>query len=99
MINPDLHYHNVLAGFREPWLVIDPMPLIGEREFGLASLVWGRYDESTTDRLLSSLIETGGLDPQRARAWTMVESTAKLLTSPNPDVDRRCLAVSRALAP
>ncbi len=97
LINPDLHYHNVLAGSREPWLVIDPMPLVGDREFGLASLVWGRYDESTTDRLLSSLIETGGLDPERARAWTMVESTAKLLTSANPDVDRRCLAVAHAL--
>ncbi|MET0866024.1 MAG: aminoglycoside phosphotransferase family protein [Nakamurella sp.] len=97
LLNPDLHYHNVLAGSREPWLVIDPMPLIGDREFGLASLVWGRYDESTTDRLLSSLIETGGLDAERARAWTMVESTAKLLTSASPDVDRRCLAVAHDL--
>lgn len=81
LINPDLHYRNVLAGTREPWLVIDPMPLIGDREFGLASLVWGRHDESTTDRLMSSLVDTGGLDAARARAWTMVESTAKLVSA------------------
>lgn len=98
LLNPDLHYRNVLGGSREPWLVIDPIPLVGHREFGLASLVWGRNDESTTDRLMSSLIETGGLDPERARAWTMVESTAKLLTSSRPDVQRKCLRVARDLS-
>jgi streptomycin 6-kinase len=26
LVNDDLHYENVLAGTREPWLVIDPKP-------------------------------------------------------------------------
>jgi streptomycin 6-kinase len=48
LINEGLHYHNVLAGDREPWLVIDPMIVAGDREFGLSSLVWGRLEEADT---------------------------------------------------
>src|SRR5688572_16593954 len=31
LVNQDLHGGNVLAAAREPWLVIDPKPLVGER--------------------------------------------------------------------
>lgn len=30
MIHCDLHYENVLAADREPWLVIDPKPVSGD---------------------------------------------------------------------
>ena len=39
LVNQDLHGENVLAAEREPWLVIDPKPLAGEREFSVASIV------------------------------------------------------------
>ena len=42
LVNQDLHAQNVLRAQREPWLVIDPKPLGGEREFGIAALVRGR---------------------------------------------------------
>jgi streptomycin 6-kinase len=32
LVNQDLHGGNVLSAVREPWLVIDPKPLVGERE-------------------------------------------------------------------
>jgi streptomycin 6-kinase len=32
LVNEDLHFQNVLAGAREPWLVIDPKPLAGDLE-------------------------------------------------------------------
>ena len=32
LVNQDLHGANVLRAQREPWLVIDPKPLVGERE-------------------------------------------------------------------
>ena len=32
LVNQDLHAWNVLRAEREPWLVIDPKPLVGERE-------------------------------------------------------------------
>lgn len=38
LIHQDLHGDNVLAAEREPWLAIDPKPLVGEREFAVAPL-------------------------------------------------------------
>ncbi|MGW4483521.1 aminoglycoside phosphotransferase family protein [Amycolatopsis sp. NPDC004368] len=49
-VNEDLHYENVLAGQREPWLVIDPKPIAGDLEYGVFSLLWNRFDESTVDQ-------------------------------------------------
>ena len=41
-----MHYQNVLAGEREPWLVIDPKVMRGDAEFGLAPLLWRRLGEA-----------------------------------------------------
>ena len=42
LLHQDLHGDNVLAAQREPWLAIDPKPLVGEREFGIAPVVRSR---------------------------------------------------------
>lgn len=97
LINPDLHHRNVLGAHREPWLVIDPMPLAGDREFGLASLIWGRLEEADTERLLDSLIDTGDLDRDLARSWTMVETTVKLMHA-DARIARNCETVARTLS-
>ena len=39
LLHQDLHGDNVLAAQREEWLVIDPKPLVGEREFAVAPIV------------------------------------------------------------
>ncbi|HEY5578237.1 MAG TPA: aminoglycoside phosphotransferase family protein, partial [Acidimicrobiia bacterium] len=39
LIHQDLHPDNVLRAQREPWLVIDPKPLTGERDFSAAPVV------------------------------------------------------------
>jgi streptomycin 6-kinase len=39
LLHQDLHAGNVLRAEREPWLVIDPKPLVGEREFSLAPII------------------------------------------------------------
>jgi streptomycin 6-kinase len=79
LLHQDLHAENVLAAEREPWLVIDPKPLVGEREFALAPLVrafelgHNRRDVlSRLDRLSSDL----GLDRERARGWTIGQTLA-----------------------
>jgi streptomycin 6-kinase len=79
LLHQDLHGHNVIASTREPWLVIDPKPLVGEREFGLSPIIrsaeLGRSRESVLyrfDRLTSEL----GLDRQRARGWMIGQSVA-----------------------
>ena len=39
LVNQDLHGGNILAARREPWLVIDPKPLVGERELDAVGLL------------------------------------------------------------
>ena len=76
LVNSDLHYENVLAGVREPWLVIDPKVVAGDLEFGTAQLLWQRFaairSRSDLDRRLGVLVEAAALDEQRARAWSLV---------------------------
>jgi streptomycin 6-kinase len=79
LLHQDLHGDNVLAAQREPWLAIDPKPLVGEREFGVAPIVRsGELGHSRRevlarfDRLVSEL----GLDRERARGWTIGQTIA-----------------------
>jgi streptomycin 6-kinase len=79
LLHQDLHSDNVLAAEREPWLVIDPKPLVGEREFALAPIVRDfelghtRRDAlHRVDRITSEL----GLDRERALGWTVGQSVA-----------------------
>ncbi|WP_051898504.1 aminoglycoside phosphotransferase family protein [Sciscionella sediminilitoris] len=97
LINEDLHYHNVLAADREPWLVIDPLIVAGDREFGLAPLLWGRLEESSTHRILDALIEIERLDADRARAWTFAGAVVKW-TYTQGRVAENCRSIARALA-
>jgi streptomycin 6-kinase len=75
LVNEDLHYENVLAGTREPWLVIDPKPLAGDLEYGVLSVLWNRFEESTLDAKLAAT----GLDRDRAKAWTLVRGVQSRL--------------------
>jgi len=79
LVNQDLHGENVLAAQREPWLVIDPKPLAGEREFSVASIVRAselghgkRYVLNRLDRLCAEL----SLDRERAKGWTIAQTVA-----------------------
>jgi streptomycin 6-kinase len=79
LVNQDLHGDDVLAAQRKPWLVIDPTPLIGEREFALAPII--RSDElggTRADALyrLERLTSDLGLDKERARWWTIGQTLA-----------------------
>jgi streptomycin 6-kinase len=78
LVNWDLHYENVLAGKREPWLVIDPKVIIGDPGFGVAPLLWNRFEEmdgpAGLRHRMAALNDAAGLDPERARAWTLVRT-------------------------
>jgi streptomycin 6-kinase len=53
LVHQDFHGDNVLAAEREPWLVIDPKPLRGEREFALAPIIRSfEFGHSREDTLL-----------------------------------------------
>jgi streptomycin 6-kinase len=79
LLHQDLHFDNVLAAEREPWLVIDPKPLLGEREFQAAPIVrsievgYSKRDVlHRFDRITAEL----GLDRDRARGWTIAQTVA-----------------------
>jgi streptomycin 6-kinase len=79
LVNQDLHPGNVLAAEREPWLLIDPKPLVGEREFSAAPVVRARELGHSRAQVLGRLDRvTGelGLDRERARGWTIAQSVA-----------------------
>ena len=74
MVNEDQHFDNLLAGDREPWLVIDPKVLAADPEFGLATLLWNRFEPDRVRHRLDMLVEIEDLDPDKARAWTFVSA-------------------------
>ena len=80
MIHGDLHYENVLAADREPWLVIDPKPMSGDPHYEVAPLLWNRWDEvvesgnvrDAVRRRFHTVVDTAELDEDRARDWVIV---------------------------
>jgi streptomycin 6-kinase len=79
LLHQDLHADNVLHATREPWLAIDPKPLVGEREFSVAPIVrsheLGESEASVLHRL-DRLAGELGLDRERARLWTIAQTVA-----------------------
>jgi len=79
LLHQDLHPDNVLAAEREPWLVIDPKPLRGEREFAAAPIVRAPelgHDRGAVLARLDRVCGELGLDRERARGWTVAQSLA-----------------------
>ncbi|MEI2713563.1 MAG: aminoglycoside phosphotransferase family protein [Nocardioides sp.] len=78
IIHGDLHYANVLAADREPWLVIDPKPMSGDPHYEPAPMLWDRWEELAGNvrdgvRLrFHTLVDAAGLDEERARDWVVV---------------------------
>ncbi len=78
VIHCDLHYANVLAADREPWLVIDPKPVNGDPHYEIAPMLWNRWEELGGDvregvrRRFHTLVDAAGFDEDRGRAWVVV---------------------------
>jgi streptomycin 6-kinase len=74
----------VLRARREPWLAIDPKPLVGEREFDAASLLRDRRQQLVKDprpqrrvrRRLDQLAADLDLDRERMRGWGIAHALA-----------------------
>lgn len=79
VIHGDLHYANVLAADREPWLVIGPKPMSGDPHYEPAPLLWNRWGEIMAGgharegirRRFHTVVDVAGLDEDRARNWVV----------------------------
>ncbi|GFE13810.1 hydroxyurea phosphotransferase [Streptomyces glebosus] len=79
LLHWDLHYGNVLAAEREPWLAIDPESLSGDPGFDLWPALNSRWEDVAATgqahrvvrRRFDLLTDVLGLDRQRAAGWTL----------------------------
>jgi streptomycin 6-kinase len=112
MLHGDLHYQNVLAGDREPWLVIDPKPMAGDRHYEPAPMLWNRWDEAVATgnlrfalrRRFHTLVDDAGLDEELARDWVVVRMVYNMVWELEDHPDRpdqewltTCVAVCKAV--
>jgi len=81
--NRDFHLGNILAARREPWLVIDPKPLVGEPAFDAAHLIRSLLPDQIAkpefDRLVSTIAGRLDLPAQRIAEWVFVRSIENAL--------------------
>ena len=82
LLHGDFHPGNVLAAQREPWLLIDPKPLVGEPAYDLAQWLYNRARfviqsdgavavlREQIDRFAADL----DLDPARIAGWAFVKA-------------------------
>ena len=98
LLATDLHAGNVLRAQREPWLVIDPKPFVGEPAYDATQHLFNcgarlRSDPEGVIRHFANLL---GVDYERVRLWTFARAAAEL-RSDREDSDS--LAFVRAIAP
>jgi streptomycin 6-kinase len=102
----DFHGGNVLRATREPWLAIDPKPLVGEREFDAASLLRDRRwelgqpdDDERLRRRLDLLVDELELDRVRTRRWGIAHALAWGVSTKKLEPDMiHCARVLASLA-
>jgi streptomycin 6-kinase len=97
LLATDLHAGNVLKAQREPWLVIDPKPFIGEPAYDgtqhlLNCMSRLRSDPHGTIRRFADLL---GVDRERLRLWTFARLAAEPRDNWKDDVRIR---VARSIA-
>ena len=67
----DLHAENVLSAQREPWLVIDPKPLVGDPAFDPVQHMPNCKQRLLADPagLAARMADLCHIDPERVRLW------------------------------
>jgi streptomycin 6-kinase len=110
LLHGDLHYGNVLAGSREPWLAIDPKGLAGDPAYDVIPCVWNRLDElfaevdpeAAVRWRVDLLCDAAGIDSDRACRWTLaraIENITWARATGNDDFGGAELLIASALLP
>jgi streptomycin 6-kinase len=88
VVHGNLHYANVLAADRDPWLAIAPRPVNGDPHYEVAPMLWHRWDDLTGNirdgvrRRFYTLVDAAGFDEDRARAWVVVRVVQQAIRDP-----------------
>jgi streptomycin 6-kinase len=80
----DLHAENILASQREPWLVIDPKPYLGDPAYDVLQHMLNCEDRLAADpaELADRMAGLAGLDANRVRLWLFARSVQESVGSP-----------------
>ncbi|MBM7774486.1 streptomycin 6-kinase [Actinokineospora baliensis] len=98
LLHWDLHYDNVLAGERAPWLAIDPKPITGHPGFDLMPALDNAFTDVTALRYRFDLLtEALTLDRPTAAAWTLARALQNTLWSLH-DGDRALDSIQALIA-
>jgi streptomycin 6-kinase len=98
LLATDLHAGNVLRSEREPWLVIDPKPFVGDPAYDGTQHLFNcsARVHSDPDKMIRRLADLLEVDYERLRLWTFARAAAE----PRQDWSNRAwMDLARAIAP
>jgi Aminoglycoside/hydroxyurea antibiotic resistance kinase len=108
LLHQDFHPRNILSAQREPWLAIDPKPVVGDPAFDPVQVIVQVGDLLARDdpvgevtRRLKTLSDLLSVDGQRILLWALarcVEWALLSLERSDSDSSERCMAWARAIA-
>ncbi|SUA42639.1 Aminoglycoside/hydroxyurea antibiotic resistance kinase [Nocardia africana] len=105
VVNRDTHLGNIVAAEREPWLLIDPKPYLGEAAFDIGFLIMIRIQRLPTAeharRMVTATAAATGVDPGRACHWAFLRAMEEISWAVDDHVPRDLrlhLAVATALS-
>ena len=95
LLATDLHAGNVLRSEREPWLVIDPKPFIGDPAYDATQHLFNCEARlrSDPDGTICRMADLLSVDRERVRLWMFARAAAE------PRDHWSSLALARAMAP
>jgi streptomycin 6-kinase len=98
LLATDLHAGNVLRAQREPWLVIDPKPFVGDPAYDVTQHLFNCRARlhSNPDETMLRLADLLGLATERVRLWTFARAAAEPRSNWK---DHDSMAIARTIAP
>jgi len=79
LLATDLHSGNVLRSERQPWLVIDPKPFVGDPAFDPTQHLFNCRSRLRSDPLgtIARVADLAGVDRERVRLWLFARAAAE----------------------
>ena len=79
LLATDLHSGNVLSAQREPWLMIDPKPFVGDRAYDLTQHLFNceRRLQTNPHELIRRVADLAEVDYRRVRMWLFGRAAAE----------------------
>ncbi|WP_189027246.1 aminoglycoside phosphotransferase family protein [Nocardia rhizosphaerihabitans] len=101
VVNRDTHLGNIVAAEREPWLLIDPKPYLGEAAFDAGFLIMIQVQSAPTPEHARAVVAATARDldipADRANGWAFLRAIEEIIWSVE-DEDTEALPLHLAVA-